>query len=64
MMLFMNGIFFALQSGSEHRNLRHDPPQLQLEEQAGKRACLRYCKGITTRRVEGEPCETKHCGAL
>ena len=29
-MLFMNGLFFALRSGNEHRQLRFDPPQIQL----------------------------------
>ena len=52
-MLFMNGIYFALQSGSEHHDLRHDPPQLQLEEQAGKRACLRYCEDVSKNHQRG-----------
>ena len=43
-MLFMN---FTLRSGSEHCDLCHDPPQLQLEEQAGKRACLWYCEDVS-----------------
>ena len=34
-MLFMNGLFFALRSGHEHRQLRFDPPQIQLFERPG-----------------------------
>jgi len=29
-MLFMNGLYFALRSGDEHRQLRFDPCQIQL----------------------------------
>ena len=31
-MVFMNGMYFALRSGGEHCNLRHDPPQIELIE--------------------------------
>ena len=37
-MIFMNGIYFALRRGGEHRNLRHDPPQAELIEKPGERA--------------------------
>lgn len=40
--LFMNGIYFALRSGAEHRQLRHDPCQIELVERPGERAYLRY----------------------
>ena len=58
----MNGIYFALRSGSERHDLRHDLPQLQLEEQAEKRVCLHYCEDVSENppgRVEGKACETK-----
>ena len=29
-MLYMDGIYFAIRSGQEHRNLRFEPPQMEL----------------------------------
>ena len=41
-MLFMNGMYFALRSDAEHRQLRCDPCQIELVERPGERAYLRY----------------------
>ena len=40
MIMFMNGLYFALRSGVEHCQLRHNPCQIQLVGKPGERACL------------------------
>ena len=42
-MVYMNGLYFALRSGSEHQQLRHSPRQIQIIENPGERSYLRYC---------------------
>ena len=44
--IFMNGIYFALRSGQEHRNLRFSPPQIELCEPQGQRAYLKYTEDV------------------
>ena len=39
-MVFMNGLYFALRSGIEHRQLRHHPCQIQVIENPGERPYL------------------------
>ena len=52
-MVFMNGMYFALRSGGEHRNLRHDPPQIELIEKPGERAYLKYTEDISKNHLGG-----------
>ena len=64
-MLSINGIYYALRSGSEHCDLRHDPPQLQLEEQVEKRARLCYCEDVSKNHqggLKGRHVKPKGCG--
>ena len=46
-MIFMNGLYFALRSGKEHRQLRFTPPQIELVEKPGDRAYLIYREDIS-----------------
>ena len=50
---FMNGIYFALRSGQEHRKLRSDPPQIELVEHPGERAYLQYREDISKNNPGG-----------
>ncbi len=53
-MVYSNGLYFALRSGSEHRQLRlHSPSQIELIEQSGKRPYLRYTEDISKNRPGG-----------
>ena len=52
-MVFMNGMYFALRSGGEHRNLRHDPAQIELIEKPGERAYLKYMEDISKNHPGG-----------
>ena len=51
-MVYMNGLYFALRSGSEHRQLRHSPCQIQIIENPGERSYLRYT-GDTSKNHPG-----------
>ena len=50
---FMCGVYFALRSGQEHRALSFYPPQIELFEQPGKRAYLRYTEDISKNNPGG-----------
>ncbi len=52
-MIFYNGLYFALRSGREHRQLRIRPCQIQLIEREGERACLRYREDESKNRPGG-----------
>ena len=52
-MVVKNVIYFALRSGGEHRQLRSDPCQVQLVENAGSRPFLNYTEDISKNRTGG-----------
>ena len=49
----MNGIYFALHSGSEHRQLRSDPYQIEVVENPGELSYLTYTEDISKNRPGG-----------
>ena len=52
-MLYMNGLYFALRSGGKHRQLRFHQCQIELLEQPGERAHLKYTEDISKNRPGG-----------
>ena len=52
-MIFYNGLFFALRSGREHRQLRQHPCQIQLVEKEGERSYLKYTEDTSKNRPGG-----------
>ena len=52
-MTYMNGLYFALRSGDEHRQLRHNPCQIQLIECPGERPYLKYTEDISKNHQGG-----------
>lgn len=51
--IYMNGVYFALRSGDEHRQLRHNPCQIQVVERAGERPYLKYTEDVSKNRPGG-----------
>ena len=51
--IFMNGLYFALRSGDEHRQLRHKPCQIQVVENEGERPYLLYTEDISKNHPGG-----------
>lgn len=49
----MNGLYFALRGGTEHRNLRHKPSQIQLIEKVGERPYLMYTEDVSKNHPGG-----------
>ena len=45
--MVMNGIFLALRSGCEHRQLRADACQITLHERPGQRPYLEYIEDVS-----------------
>ncbi len=45
--LYMNGLYFAIRSGSDHRQLRHHPCQIEVVEKPGERSYLQYTEDIS-----------------
>ena len=52
-MVFCCGLYFALRSGKEHRQLRHNPCQIELVEHPRERAFLRYTEDISKNHQGG-----------
>ena len=50
-MVYMNGLYFALRSGVEHRQLRFDPPQIKLVE--NERPYLVYTEDLSKNNPGG-----------
>ena len=46
-MVYMNGLHFSLRGGIEHRNLWHEPFQIQLFKIPGKCAYLKYSENVS-----------------
>ena len=55
MMLFMNGVYFALRSGDEHCNVRHNLSQIQLIEKPGEQVYMyiQYTEDISKNHPGG-----------
>ncbi len=51
--IYMNGVYFALRSGDEHRQLRHNPCQIQVVERTGERPYLRYTEDVSKNHPGG-----------
>ena len=51
--IVMNGIYFALRSGSEHRQLRSHPCQIEVIEKLGQRPYLNYVEDTSKNRPGG-----------
>ena len=52
-MVYMNGLYFALRGGSEHRSLQHKPSQIQLVEKLGERPYLMYTENVSKNHPGG-----------
>ena len=52
-MVYMNGLYFALRGGKEHRDLRYNPSQIQLIEKPGERPYLLYTEDISKNHPGG-----------
>ena len=52
-MIYMNGLYFALRSGEEHRSLRRSPCQIEVVERPGERAYLVYREDISKNHPGG-----------
>ena len=62
-MVVMNGIYFALRSGNEHRQLRSVPCQIEVVEKPGEHSYLVYTEDISKNRpggLKGRKLKPKH----
>ena len=62
-MVFYWGLYFALRSGKEHRQLRHTPCQIEVVERPGERAFLRYTEDTSKNHQGGTEHQAKSCTA-
>ena len=51
--VFYNGLYFALRSGREHRQLRSNPCQIEVIERPGQRPYLRYTEDVSKNHPGG-----------
>ena len=51
--VFCTGLYFALRSGQEHRQLRRDPCQIEVVEHPGERAYLKYTEDTSKNHPGG-----------
>ena len=51
--IYMNGVYFALRSGAEHRQLRYKPCQIQMIEHPGERPYLEYSENVSKNHPGG-----------
>ena len=51
--VFYNGIYFALRSGQEHRQLRREPCQIKVMEHPGERPYLKYTEDTSKNHPGG-----------
>ena len=52
-MVYFNGLYFALRSGGEHRQLRGYPCQIQVVEKPGETPYLQYTEDVSKNRPGG-----------
>jgi len=52
-MVYMNGLYFALRGGKEHRQLRHQPSQITLVEKPGEKPYLLYNEDVSKNHPGG-----------
>ena len=52
-MVFMNGLYFALRSGNEHRNVRFSPCQIEVHDDEGERPYLLYTEDLSKNHPGG-----------
>ena len=52
-MVYMNGLYFALRGGKEHRQLRHQPSQVKLFEKPGEKPYLLYKEDVSKNNPSG-----------